>query len=109
MGRPRKEEHERLYNFTVRLSAADRLEITRKAKQAGVSRSEYLRLCAVYGTLQMISAADPALLRNLLAIGNNLNQIARRLNTSDRESAHLDATLSVLGELLDEARGSYGS
>lgn len=53
------------------------------ALQHELSISAYARLCLNKGpSLSRIVRADPVLVRQLAAIGNNLNQIARRVNIS---------------------------
>jgi len=66
---------------SVRLSEAERAELERRAAQNGVSLSAYLRgVITGHLKVQAVSKADPELLRQVAAIGNNLNQIARRVN-----------------------------
>ena len=112
MARPKKPDNEQLGNFTVRLSAKDRAIIDTAAEKAGVTPSEYIRLCAIRGTVRVIhdkNKADPALMLHLLAIGNNLNQIARKLNATDRAPANLDDTIFILRGLLTKAGQGYDS
>ncbi|HBL4129954.1 TPA: MobC family plasmid mobilization relaxosome protein [Salmonella enterica subsp. enterica serovar Derby] len=45
---------------------------------------------------QSYEAVDPALLRQLAGIGNNLNQIARRINRGDWKALDKAAVISVL-------------
>lgn len=53
------------------------------ACQLDLSLSSYARFCLNKGpSLSRIVRVDPVLVRQLAAIGNNLNQIARRVNVS---------------------------
>lgn len=111
MARPRSNPAHRRRSYSLRLSDAEHALISAFARKAGLDRSAYIRLCALRGTLRIVSVPtpiDPHLLRNLILIGNNLNQIARQLNATGRRPANLDAVLDILNNLLAEA-GSYGS
>lgn len=112
MVRPRKSESRKLTNFTVRLSADERARIGRDAEKAALSPSAYVRACALKRTVRVIhesSTIDPSLMLHLLAIGNNLNQIARRMNMEGRIPANLDEVLLNLRELLSRVGKGDGS
>ena len=111
MGRPRLAEGAIRENFTVRLTAAERARVEEKARQLNLSPSDYARACLVRGTVRVVQEGgfDPELVRGVLAIGNNLNQIARHLNTSGAFSpAKLDAVLDAISALLTEAGRRHG-
>ena len=64
--------------LAVRVSEAEHEALTAKASAAGMSVSEYARVCIVEQRPEVIDrGAVRAVLRELGAIGNNLNQIAR--------------------------------
>ena len=91
----------------TRLSSSEKAELDTLLDRTGLSQAEYLR-CAIFGT-PIQEAPKPVLspiegLDKLIAqygrIGNNLNQIARWLNSGgyiDRELSH--SLRSALGEL----------
>ena len=83
MGRPRLAFDEIRENFTVRLSAAEREQIEEKAHLLNLTPSDYARACLLQGTVKIVreEGHDPEKVRALLAIGNNLNQMARRRST----------------------------
>lgn len=57
-----------------------------------------------------VPQADPALLRQLAAIGNNLNQLARWVNTTKPASAvECSAALIALGRELEAIRANQDS
>jgi uncharacterized protein (DUF1778 family) len=98
MARPKTAEGAGLRNFTVRLSVADRKEIEAAAAHIGLNPSEYVRRCALKKSVRVVPderKPDPDLLRSLLAIGNNLNQIARKLNATDQAPANLNDALDT--------------
>ena len=111
MGRPRLAENAIRENFTVRLTAAERARVEEKARQLNLSPSDYARACLVRGTVRVVQEGgfDPELVRELLAIGNNLNQIAHRLNaTGTHAPAQLDVVLDVISALLTEVGRRHG-
>lgn len=70
----------RLY---VRCHADELAKWKECAIQHDLSLSSYMRLCVNKGSaISRTVRADPVLVRQLAAIGNNLNQIARRVNIS---------------------------
>ena len=85
-GRPKKADgNARTELFNFRTTLAERAEIERAARQAGLSPSEYVRSLAL-GNKPRASrpATDPALISELnrlvmeaKRIGNNVNQLAR--------------------------------
>jgi len=98
MARPKAAEGEGLRNFTVRLSDDDRAQIEKTAANIGLTPSEYVRRSALNKTVRTVPderKPDPDLLRSLLAIGNNLNQIARKLNATDQVPANLNDALDT--------------
>ena len=90
---------------------AQRREIERKAALLNLSLSEYVRRCAVQGTVRVVQEEghDPAKVRALAAIGNNLNQIARRMNAGGAEAPpQLGALLEAIQEIIKETGTRHG-
>ena len=110
MGRPRLAEAEIRENFTVRLSAAERAQVEERARLLKMTPSDYARACLVQGTVRVIreEGHDPEKVRALLAIGNNLNQIARQLNAGGAVSPLLSEVLGTVRALLTEAGRVHG-
>ena len=113
MARPKTEQSKlKTAWLGIRLSIAEREAIDNAAAKVALKPSEYVRRCALNGTVRVIHdkrKADPALMLNLLAIGNNLNQIARKLNATDNAPANLEETITVLHDLLKTAGQGYDS
>ena len=93
MARPKKNESQtKLHVIPVRLSETQHSIVIRNAEKAGLSMAEYIRQQAVHGSINTeyrIVADFPEiqkLTRELSAIGNNLNQIARYFNTGGLQS-----------------------
>jgi len=80
----------------VRLTEREKEEIARKAHEYGISMSRFVREAALGNVLErVVYLVDPALLSAISRIGNNVNQIARRLN-----ALHLAGRLTRI-EMLD--------
>ena len=110
MGRPRLANDEIRENFTVRLSAAEREQVEEKARLLNMTPSDYARVCLVQGTVKIVreEGHDPEKVRALLAIGNNLNQMARRMNASGEVPPLLSDVLGLVRALLTEAGRQHG-
>jgi len=112
MARPRLEETRS--NYSIRLSSAERREVEQRAALLGLKPTAYIRKCIVQGTVRVVQEEghDPAKVRALVAIGNNLNQIARRMNASEAEAPpQLGALLEAIQEIVTESgrqRGPQG-
>ena len=100
----------------VRLTAAEAAELQERAARAGLSAGAYLRACALGESGPRSKRAPPvnrALLAEALAalnrVGNNLNQIAKQLNSGghpDRAAmADSRAELTAILELILDAIG----
>lgn len=110
MGRPRKAETAIKKNWNVRFSEDDREIVLHNARLLRMTPSAYIRQCATQGTVKIVREAghDPEKVRALLAIGNNLNQIARQLNAGGAVSPLLSEVLGTVRALLTEAGRVHG-
>ena len=81
MPRPPKEPAaRRAVMYRVRLTAAERAELDRRAAAAGLTPSAFARCALLDCRPPALARVDPAAVRQLQAIGNNLNQLARQAN-----------------------------
>ena len=95
----------------TRLDDAELLVLDWRAEQSGISRSEYLRRIIIgvfHPTIQVTCHDDETLaaIGKLTSaydrIGNNLNQIARRLNTYDEPYPELSEEVkNAISDLTD--------
>jgi Bacterial mobilisation protein (MobC) len=87
--------------LAFRVSPDEEAELVAKANKAGLSVSEYLRECIVGNRTEIIErSVVRALLRELKAIGNNLNQVARQ-NHMDHQAGRFDkGSFGAQGESL---------
>ena len=72
--------------------------IMKKVDASDLSISEYLRRCALDKKIVSVNGLDDVA-RELRAIGNNLNQIARTVNSGYIQAVNLQETEEVLGQL----------
>ncbi|MEL7087318.1 MAG: plasmid mobilization relaxosome protein MobC [Planctomycetota bacterium] len=108
-GRPKKADGETRHVVPTRMTIAEHNHARDMARQAGLSLSEYLRRRALGEPITVRQGkTDARLIHELNAIGVNLNQIARNVN-SDRLGApgsrlsDLDALQRQLRGVLDRA------
>lgn len=103
-GRPKKADAEsRMIVAGCRMTIAEREHARDMARRNGLSLSEYLRRLSQGEPVTLRRAkADARLIHELNAIGVNLNQIARNVN-SDRLGAP-GSRLSDLDGLMDQLR-----
>ena len=84
MPRPPKEPTaRRAVMYRVRLTAAERDDLDRRAAAAGLTPSAFARCALLDCRPPALARVDPVALRQLQAIGNNLNQLARHANRDD--------------------------
>lgn len=107
MARPRKADGAQRTRFMgFRATLEDQADIKDKAALLKLPPSEYMRRCSRQGTVRVVQedGFDPELVRGVLAIGNNLNQIARHLNTTGQiDPTELHEVLAMVRAFLTEA------
>lgn len=87
----------------IRCTPAERAAIQAKALEAGLNRSAYLREVAINGEIKgRASQLDIEILHELRRIGVNMNQLARRFNSTGRQPAELVSTCAKLETALDK-------
>ena len=87
MARPRTDETGRTERVYVRLTPAEAAVLSDRAASAGMSLSDYVRHHALGGEAKRVrrpamSGDIAALVRQLAAVGNNLNQLVREMHAS---------------------------
>lgn len=105
MGRPRKEAPQRktqLIIFRVTPSEYDFLAAV--ARRAGLSVHTLARHSTLSKSKRLViecsQASDPALLKRLERIGNNLNQLVRRFHQSGRLSKMLTPLCDEIAQIV---------
>ena len=124
MARPKKAELQKMTHvIPVRLSEVQHNIVLDRAEKAGLSMADYIRQQAVHGKVNAeyrIVADFPKiqdLTRELSAIGNNLNQIARYFNSGGLQAqairedinAAITAIIEMRNIALEMAGEFYGN
>lgn len=106
MGRARKNQEARQL-YSIRLSLYEHALWEQRAEQAGMSMSNYFRHLLLTGGMVDGNAAGDRrkLLREISAIGNNINQIAKWANTN---KYILSSELREVWDCLKEIRELVG-
>ena len=81
-----------------RATEEEKDRIMKKVDASDLSISEYLRRCALEKQIVAVNGLDDVA-RELRAIGNNLNQITRAVNSGYIQAVNLQETEEVLGLL----------
>lgn len=89
-----KENRNCIMKFRATEEEKDR--IMKKVDASDLSISEYLRRCALDKQIVAVNGLDDVA-RELRAIGNNLNQITRAVNSGYIQAVNLQETEEVLG------------
>jgi len=94
-------------SISFRLNEADFARAAFHAAALNVRVNELARMHTLDGKqpimIQMHRAHDPSLITQLVAIGNNLNQMVKRFHVTGRVSPHLDALCQKIERIVDAA------
>ena len=111
MARPKKQPHEaQSESIRAQVTIAEK-QYTRELRLAagGISEAELVRRCVLDAKLVVSGRADAALISELSRIGNNINQIARNMNSGRRERLDIDLAIAELRGVLEKVAAEYGS
>ena len=101
-GRPTKSDTiRRKYSLQLRVSAEELLHLNNGIRLTGLPRCEYIRSLIVNTTVKPRLTRDiQTLIRQLCGMANNLNQIARKANSTRSEYLYLAQKVdNLLNEL----------
>ena len=84
--------------FSIRISSEDLEIIKQKAKKAHLSQSDYVTRCCL-GKQVVIVEGLKDVLKQLRAIGNNLNQLTVLANMGRIRIVNLDGVAQELGKI----------
>ena len=89
-GRPAKEPAEKKgYKVTLKMATEEYFSLKAKAREAGISRSEYIRRCIQSSVVkQCLTPELMGYIRQLCGMANNVNQIAHKANAAGYETAY---------------------
>lgn len=87
-------ENRKIENMTVRVTEAELSELEEKAAKAGMKKSDYIRAAIKKSEVYPMEEVQKLVVQ-VAKVGNNLNQIARVLNTNPNSSASANLKLLV--------------
>ncbi len=96
-GRPAKEKAKLSTSINLKLTEADFNSVKEKAEKLGMKPTVYAREMTLKGGIKSrFTVEELDLMRKLVGIANNLNQIARKANQEGFENASKAAYLLML-------------
>lgn len=102
MARPAKTKNKRIRKFTVYCSANEFSRIRMYADKSGLTMSEYARGKALCKTI--LTEEINVKIGQLIRIGNNVNQIAKKLNSGEQVAIEAKTMLYELIDVIDNDR-----
>ena len=96
----RKKREPKTYKLSIRFTVAQIAAINQAAKSMGQNTASYCRQIILRRKVKDISPETREYRNNLIRMGNNLNQIARKLNSHGVD----ESTMSELGMILNHIR-----
>lgn len=90
----------RCMTITIRVTPEEKTAIERKVKQANLSLTDYLVTAAQSTQIFVVEDIKPALME-LKRIGNNLNQIAMKINAGVFQSYNFSEVIQWQGKLYE--------
>ena len=95
------EKRKRNLTLTIRVTPSEKDAILRKAKQAGMTLTDYLVTSALSTRIFVAEDLKPAL-SELKRIGNNLNQIATKIHVGAFQSYNFSEVIQWQRRLYEE-------
>lgn len=90
----------RCMTLTIRVTPGEKAAIERKVKQAGLSLTDYL-VTAAQSTQIFVAEDIKPVLTELKRIGNNLNQIAMKINAGAFQSYNFSEVIAWQSKLYE--------
>ena len=94
--------------FTIKCTPIEKHTIKGKAKMSGVKPAEYIRECAVNGSIKFrLTSEEVKHIRVLAGMANNLNQLAKSANTYGylRVAAETGHLMNEVDNIIKKIRG----
>ncbi len=101
-------QNQKEYTVSFRVTAEEISSLDRRCYSSGLSRSQWLRMALRRQNITIIDGAAP-ILKKVILLGNNLNQLNRSLNSHasvnvKEELDYLNSTISEIKQQLMELR-----
>ena len=97
MGEKRKRDK----TLTIRLTESEKMMIERKASKAKLNLTEYIISVSSKSKISVTEDTKPLLLE-LKRIGNNINQIAMKINSGVVSSYNFDEVISMQRKIYEQ-------
>jgi len=112
MGRPKKELSSlKLIQVNIRMTVDDYIKVSDNAETIGLSVAEYIRRKSTEKSLpkKRVSPLDRKLFVELSRVGNNLNQLAKLVNSGIRDPFSINRQLDEVKRLLQYLKSNIAN
>ena len=96
-----KEKRKRDKTLTIRLTESEKMMIEKKASKAKLNLTEYIISVSSKSKISVAEDTKPLLLE-LKRIGNNINQIAMKINSGVVSSYNFDEVISLQRKIYEQ-------
>jgi uncharacterized protein (DUF1778 family) len=96
-----KEKRKRDKTLTIRLTESEKMMIEKKASKAKLNLTEYIISVSSKSKISVTEDTKPLLLE-LKRIGNNINQIAMKINSGVVSSYNFDEVISLQRKIYEQ-------
>ena len=96
-----KEKRKRDKTLTIRLTESEKMMIEKKASKAKLNLTEYIISVSSKSKISVTEDTKPLLLE-LKRIGNNINQIAMKINSGVISSYNFDEVISMQRKIYEQ-------
>ena len=96
-----KEKRKRDKTLTIRLTESEKMIIEKKASKAKLNLTEYIISVSSKSKISVTEDTKPLLLE-LKRIGNNINQIAMKINSGVVSSYNFDEVISMQRKIYEQ-------
>ena len=96
-----KEKRKRDKTLTIRLTESEKMMIEKKASKAKLNLTEYIISVSSKSKISVTEDTKP-LLMELKRIGNNINQIAMKINSGVVSSYNFDEVISLQRKIYEQ-------
>lgn len=93
------ENRKRNITLSIRLTAEEKEALKKKAKQANLSMTDYLLRCSSRKKIRVVNM-DKVIVE-MKRVGNNLNQITRKINSGDFKSYNFKKVIEEQRKIYD--------
>ncbi len=93
------ENRKRNITLSIRLTAEEKEALKKKAEQANLSMTDYILRCSSRKKLRVVNMSK--VIVEMKRVGNNLNQITRKINAGDFKSYNFEKVTEEQRKIYD--------